>query len=284
MDNNAGKTKDSEVACAKINLALHVRKRLANGYHELETVFAFVDCGDVLHVEPADTISLFVSGPFGDGLDNSSNLVAKAAELLGHRFDVTRGAKLLLEKNLPIASGIGGGSADAAAALRLLNRFWNLNLPAEKLATISASLGADVPACVMSRSCIGRGIGQDLSFSQDRSLSGIPVLLINPLLPVSTPDIFKAWDGVDQGPLAGPDFLTMALSGSNGLTKAAADLQPIISEILNLLETTRPVMSRMSGSGATCFGLYPSDEEREQAAAFLRRSAPDMWIMSGELK
>ncbi len=284
MGNKAQKTKDSEVACAKINLALHVRKRLADGYHELETVFAFIDRGDVLHVESADRISLSISGPFGDGLDNCPNLVTKAAELLGHSFDVASGAKLTLEKNLPVASGIGGGSADAAAALRLLSRFWNLNLSTEELAKLSASLGADVPACVTSRSCIGKGIGQDLSFSQDKSLSGMPVLLINPLLPISTPDIFKAWDGVDQGPLAGPDLLTMAKSGSNGLTKAAADIQPIISEILNLLETTGPVLSRMSGSGATCFALYRSDEEKEQAAASLRRSAPDMWIMSGELK
>ncbi|MEL6875600.1 MAG: 4-(cytidine 5'-diphospho)-2-C-methyl-D-erythritol kinase [Pseudomonadota bacterium] len=225
-----------------------------------------------------------MSGPFRYGLDNCPNLVTKAAELLAHRFAVSSGAKLTLEKNLPVASGIGGGSADAAAALRLLNRFWDLNLPAEDLATLSAGLGADVPACVISRSCIGKGIGQDLSFPQDRTLSGMPVLLINPLVSVSTPEIFKAWDGVDQGPLAGPDFLTMALSGSNGLTKAAADMQPIISQILNLLKTTEPLLCRMSGSGATCFALYRSDEEREQAAASLRSSAPDMWILSGELK
>lgn len=284
MDAETAKFEDSETACAKINLALHVRNRLANGYHELETIFAFMNRGDVLHVSSADKRTLQITGPFADGLNTDSNLVTDAAELLANRFDVQSGASLVLEKNLPVASGIGGGSADAAAALRLLNRCWNLKLDVEELAEMSAILGADVPACVLNRTCVGKGIGQDLTISEDHSLRGLPVLLVNPLVPVSTADIFRAWDGVDQGPLSGNNLLAMALTGSNGLTEAAISIQPVISEILNILETTGPLLSRMSGSGATCFALYNSDDERKRAEVLVRKRAPDTWIMPGELK
>ncbi|SIN95999.1 4-diphosphocytidyl-2-C-methyl-D-erythritol kinase [Parasphingorhabdus marina DSM 22363] len=275
---------DSEPACAKLNLALHVRKRFPNGYHELETVFAFLNRGDVLRVSPAENLTLQISGPFAEDLTESPNLVMDAAELLSNHSSIRSGAALKLEKHLPVASGIGGGSADAAAALRLLNRFWKLDIGLQELADISATLGADVPACVLNRTCIGRGIGQDLVIADDDSLIGMPVLLVNPLTPVSTADIFNAWDGVDQGPIPGGDLMTMALSGSNGLTEAATALQPVVSEILNLLETTDPLLSRMSGSGATCFALYRGAEELAEAEAFLRQNAPDIWIMSGELK
>lgn len=284
MDAETAKFEDSETACAKINLALHVRNRLANGYHELETIFAFMNRGDVLHVSSADKRTLQITGPFADGLNTDSNLVTDAAELLANRFDVQSGASLVLEKNLPVASGIGGGSADAAAALRLLNRFWNLNLDVEELAELSAILGADVPACVLNRTCVGKGIGQDLTISEDHSLGGLPVLLVNPLVPVSTADIFRAWDGVDQGPLSGNSLLAMASTGSNGLTEAAISIQPVISEILNILETTGAILSRMSGSGATCFALYNSNDERKRAEVLVRQKAPDTWILPGELK
>ena len=162
MVSQAHKFTDSEPACAKLNLALHVRKRLPNGYHELETVFAFLNRGDVLGVSPAENLTLQISGPFGDDLTEAPNLVMDAAKLLTDHANVRLGAALKLEKNLPVASGIGGGSADAAAALRLLNRFWNLDIGIQELANLSASLGADVPACVLNQTCIGRGIGQDL--------------------------------------------------------------------------------------------------------------------------
>src|SRR5688572_18023492 len=152
-----------ETAYAKINLALHVRGRQADGYHRIETIFAFVEDGDLLRAEPADELSLAVEGPFAADLsEGEENLVLRAARALAKQGKVERGAALTLSKRLPVASGIGGGSADAAAALRLLNGIWFVDYNVEQLAGLARSLGADVPACVESRTALGRGKGDEL--------------------------------------------------------------------------------------------------------------------------
>ncbi|MEP2104044.1 MAG: 4-(cytidine 5'-diphospho)-2-C-methyl-D-erythritol kinase [Parasphingorhabdus sp.] len=275
---------DSELACAKINLALHVRRRLPDGYHDIETIFAFLDCGDVISVGTGQAITLLIDGPFSDGLSNSNNLILDAAHLLASHANVEAGARLHLEKCLPVASGIGGGSADAAATLRLLNRFWETGLSLEALAQLSEPLGADIPACVLNQTCRGEGIGQDLVPLENGALEGHYALLANPLVPVSTAIVFQDWDGVDRGALQDGDLMDAAIAGRNDLQKPAGNLAPIIADILSELGKTEPVMARMSGSGATCFGLYETEQlalaAREDIAAIL----PDIWTMVGGLK
>ena len=191
-----------ETAYAKINLALHVRERMADGYHRIETVFAFAEDGDGLDVAEAKELTLEITGPFAADLTgDGDNLVLSAARALRERHGVKAGARLTLDKRLPIAAGIGGGSADAAAALRLLTRWWHLDASETDLLDIAATLGADVPACLLSRTARGEGRGDALQPLADHGLTGTPLLLVNPRAPLSTAAVFRAWDGVDRGAL-----------------------------------------------------------------------------------
>ncbi len=170
-----------ETAYAKINLALHVRERRPDGYHRIETVFAFAEDGDRLRVEAGEGLTLGVEGPFAGALaGEGDNLVMRAARALAARYGVTKGARLTLDKRLPVASGIGGGSADAAAGLRLLVRFWGLEAREADLLAIAGGLGADVPACLLSRTMRGEGRGDTLTPWVGMGLAGMPLLLVNP--------------------------------------------------------------------------------------------------------
>ena len=251
----------SEIAPAKLNLALHVRGRLPDGRHSLETLFAFCTDGDRLTGVLADSISLQIEGPFADDLrGESDNLVLCAARALKGKAGVEGGAAIQLEKRLPIASGIGGGSADAAAALRLLTAMWNID-PAHA-AAVAPELGSDVPACLLSMTCRGEGAGDRLELVSDPTIPGTPVLLVNPQVPLSTADVFAGWGGVDQGPL-GPDWR----QGRNDLEASARSLAPQIGDVLDWLrERAGANFIRMSGSGATCFALFDSEESCEAAA------------------
>ncbi|MEH6791314.1 4-(cytidine 5'-diphospho)-2-C-methyl-D-erythritol kinase [Parasphingorhabdus sp.] len=275
---------DSETAYAKVNLALHVRNRLPDGYHEIETIFAFLDQGDRLSVAPGEGIGLEIEGPFAEGLSATDNLVLRAADRLAALADGKRGARLRLDKRLPVASGIGGGSADAAATLRLLNRFWGLDLSSDALAEIAAPLGADVPACLVSHTCRGTGIGQDLTMITGDDLRDCTVLLVNPLVPVSTAAIFAAWDGIDRGPLAQGDILPAAQSGRNDLQQPAVTLVPILTDVLALLEECQPLIGRMSGSGATCFAVFDSMDAAERAEQHCRSAMGEIWTMRGRFR
>jgi len=275
---------DSEIAYAKINLALHVRKRLPNGYHEIETIFAFVDSGDLISVQPGDGVTMAISGPFAEGLSNTHNLVLQAANLLAEISNVKLGARLHLDKRLPVASGIGGGSADAAATLRLLNRFWGLDHSVAELADIAKPLGADVPACVVSQTCRGTGIGHDLTRIPDDDLRGCTALLINPLVAVSTADIFAAWDGVDRGALERGPVIPAAENGRNDLQKPAVALVPILTDLLQLLEDRQPIIARMSGSGATCFALFDSLAAAKNAEQHCLRAMDGIWTLIGKMR
>jgi len=275
---------NSETAYAKINLALHVRKRLPDGYHELETIFAFLDQGDLISVQPGEGVTLEIGGPFAQGLSKTDNLVVQAATRLAELSDVKHGAHLHLDKRLPVASGIGGGSADAAATLRLLNRFWGLDHSVADLAEIAKPLGADVPACVASLTCRGTGIGQDLEVISDKDLPGCTVLLVNPLVPVSTADIFRAWDGIDRGALESGPVITAARNGRNDLEKPAIAMVPLLSDALQMLEECQPVIARMSGSGATCFALFRSLAEARNAESHCQNMMDGLWTMTGGIR
>ena len=272
----------SETAFAKINLALHVRKRRADGYHDIETLFAFAQDGDVLSASLADTLSLEIDGPFGASLKaDESNLVLKTALCLKAYFGVTQGAAIRLDKRLPIASGIGGGSADAAATARLLNQLWGLDAPEQLLADILAPLGADIPACIFSRPSFGSGTGAALVFLDDSSITARHVLLVNPLQSVSTAAIFKAWGGVDGGAVDRGDIWDAAITGQNDLEPIAAAICPVITDILDRLSLANPAFVRMSGSGATCFALFDDIAGLETARATLD---PHWWSMATMLR
>jgi len=264
-----------EIAAAKLNLALHVRGRLPDGRHAIETVFAFCTDGDRLTADPADTLTLTTAGPFASELPgDQDDLVLRAARALQETAAVPHGATIHLDKRLPVASGIGGGSGDAAAALRLLTSLWHID-PAHAEA-VAPTLGSDVPACLVSHARRGEGAGDQLSLVDTAGISGTPVLLINPRAALSTADVFAHWNGIDQGPL--DDWR----QGYNGLEAAAIELVPQIETVLAWLGT-RPGAAhvRMSGSGATCFAMFDSESARDDAAMAVPR---EWWHLATSLR
>jgi 4-diphosphocytidyl-2-C-methyl-D-erythritol kinase len=271
----------AETAYAKINLALHVRQRREDGYHELETLFAFADVGDVLVARSAEQDELHLSGEFAAALSDppgsfGDNIVMKALGALP-RPD---GLAIEMDKRLPVAAGLGGGSADAGAVFRLVERMHGLPGDWRERA---ARLGADVPACVESKTCIGRGTGTELE-AAGNDFAGMHVLLVNPRVPLATGPVFKAWDGVDRGPLPDGDPTMIAWEGRNDLEVPAVSLCPVIAEVLRDLRDTQPWFARMSGSGATCFGLFETDERLDEAAARLAADHPEWWQMQGKIR
>lgn len=275
-----------ETAYAKINLALHVRRRRGDGYHELETLFAFVDAGDLLEVREADRDRLTISGEFGSGLSfGPDNLVLQALKHM--RGMVWPGnapvppLDIHLHKVLPVAAGIGGGSADAAAIIRILERRYVNNGDNKELVIASAHLGADVGACIVSRTRIGKGLGWELHNPKVDDIAGMPVLLVNPRQPLATGPVFKGWDAIDRGPLPGGSSREIALAGRNDLESSAITLCPPIAEVLAALRKTDPWLARMSGSGATCYALYESTSARDAAQAAM---PTEWWTLTGVLR
>ena len=277
-------------APAKINLYLHVLGRRADGYHLLDSLVAFADIGDWVSAAPADTLSLTVSGPEGAALAGlgDDNLVLRAARAFATHHGVTAGAALHLDKQLPAASGIGGGSSDAAATLRALAALWGRPID-ETAMRIAASLGADVPACLDGRPVWVGGIGERLD-----PLPGLPpvgVVLANPRRELPTASVFRARQGdftTDQFARATPRH-AVGLFGllrqcRNDLAEAARGLVPEIGTVLDRLAALPDAyLSRMSGSGATCFALFADRAAAERAAVLLAADEPGWWVRAGAL-
>lgn len=267
----------TETAYAKINLALHVRRRRADGYHELETLFAFVDVGDVLTARAGQQDEVRVLGEFAHQItDPFGNLVSRALAVLP-RPD---GLAITLEKNLPVAAGLGGGSADAGAVFRLVRE---RHVLPDDWRDRAAKLGADVPACVESTTCIGRGTGTELE-PVESDLAGAPVLLVNPRVPVATGPVFAAWDGEDRGPLPSGPVSAIAREGRNDLEQPALKLCPPINGVLDALRQTDADIVRMSGSGATCFATYRHHDVMQEAAEKLASEHSEWWQLQGCLR
>lgn len=274
-----------EFAPAKINLALHVTGRRPDGYHLLDMLVAFAGTGDRVSVLPASSDSFAVTGRFADAVPtDASNLVLRARDALR---DVSAAAgapvAIALEKNLPPASGMGGGSSDAAALLRALNRLSGLGLGADRLASIGLSLGADVPMCLVGAPLRARGIGEMLR--NVTPFAGAAIVLVNPGTAVSTPDAFRALASRDNPPLPDPTGLgdTQALAAyvratRNDLQDGSIRLEPSIGLVLDALAATSPLAWRMTGSGATCFGLYDDDRAATRAAVMLRSAHPHWYV------
>lgn len=264
-------------AAAKINLCLHVTGQRPDGYHLLDSLVGFADIGDRLEFTAGDRLGLSLDGPFGAGLAaDQDNLVLRAA----HLFQTRDGCAIRLEKHLPISSGIGGGSADAAAALHGLAHFWNRPLPDLKA---QLSLGADVPVCVYGKPVRMQGIGEQLTPAK---LPDLPVVLVNPGVAVATPRIFQQLASKTNPPLAPLSSGTHDLEQMihwlsrqrNDLQAAAVDEQPVIADVLQEITGTGALLTRMSGSGATCFGLFASRDSARKAAQMLRGRHPDWWV------
>lgn len=276
-----------EAAPAKLNLTLRVTGRRPDGYHELDSLVAFASLGDSLAATAADELSLALDGPFADALPpGPDNLVLRAAGLLRGRLGIRGGARLGLTKRLPVASGIGGGSADAAATLRALLRLWRADLPERELASIALTLGADLPVCLAGRPARMQGIGERLT-----SLDGLAeaaLLLVNPGIPLATAAVFRAREGgfsppFDPGP--GPhDPAALVRAGGNDLLAPARLICPAIDAVLAALAAqARCRAAALSGSGATCFALFPDTASAVAAGAGIAAAEPAWWIAQTRL-
>jgi len=285
---------------AKVNLTLRVVGRRVDGYHDLESVVAFADCADRLTLTPGPELSLKTVGPLAMACgDISDNLVLKAARLLGEVVPGLKAGAFVLDKILPVAAGIGGGSADAAAALRLLARLNELSLDDERLHEIALEVGADVPVCLASRACDMTGVGEHLL---PLSLPKMPSVLVNPCVPVATKDVFQAL-GLRHGELlvgatdvvieapswpeesgSVDDWIAALTDGTNDLEAPAVRIEPLIGEVLSVLSGTEGArLSRMSGSGGTCFAIYSSATEAQNAARKIQSEHPEWWVHAGTL-
>lgn len=272
-------------ASAKINLFLHVGDKRSDGFHPLQSLAVFAEVGDALTAEAADDLSLSLAGPFAAALSGDDNLVLRAARALAAKAGRAPTAKLTLTKNLPVASGIGGGSADAAAALRALSALWSLDLGEADLHEVAAGLGSDIPVCLASLPRWMEGRGEILS--PVASLPHLPLLLVNPGIAVPTAGVFAALETRSGVAWKLPpdrfrdmaDLLRLLDSTRNDLEAPARRLAPVIGEVLTALAALPGALfSRMSGSGATCFALFPDDESCKRAAAILSAVKPGWWI------
>ncbi|HZU90156.1 MAG TPA: 4-(cytidine 5'-diphospho)-2-C-methyl-D-erythritol kinase [Stellaceae bacterium] len=276
-------------APAKVNLYLHILGRRSDGYHEVDSLVAFADIGDRLFVAPAAQFSLALAGPEAGALEGlgDDNLVLRAARHLARDAGIAAGAALSLEKNLPVAAGLGGGSSDAAAALRALAALWGL--PVERAAPVAAALGADVPACLYGRPAWVGGIGERIAPAAGLPCAGI--LLANPRIALPTAAVFAARRGAFGGPgrfapmPADAHGLARALKQRrNDLTEAAIGLVPEIGAVLaRLAALPGALLARMSGSGATCFALFADGAAARRAAAALAVAVPEWWSAAGTL-
>ncbi|WP_026202914.1 4-(cytidine 5'-diphospho)-2-C-methyl-D-erythritol kinase [Bradyrhizobium sp. WSM2793] len=284
---------------AKVNLSLRVVGRRADGYHDLESVVAFADCADRLTLEPGGELKLATTGPLAAACgDTADNLVFKAAKLLAEAVPNLKLGAFALDKVLPVAAGIGGGSADAAAALRLLARLNNLSLDDPRLQKVALATGADVPVCLLSRACDMTGVGEQLL---PLALPSMPCVMVNPRVPVATKDVFQqlglrngellvgatsvlgapAWPE-EGGSIA--DWVDVLETVANDLEAPALRIEPVIGNVLEALRGSAGVkLARMSGSGATCFAIYGSPTDTHAAAEKIRRDHPGWWVHAGTL-
>lgn len=277
-------------APAKVNLYLHVTGKRDDGYHLLDSLIAFAGIGDTLELEPADTLELAVVGPTATALpDGEENIVLTAAKALAARAGVRAGARMVLTKRLPVAAGIGGGSADAAAALTGLAQLWGTSLSEAEMMALALSLGADVPVCLAGRPMAVSGVGEHMRAAPD--LPPAWLVLVNPRVPLSTPSVFKARQGcfTDPAPLETRPAHAHALAGllaqrRNDLTAAALSLVPEVGAALALIAATPGcLLARMSGSGATCFGLFETETDAMAASASLSAAQPGWWVAAAPL-
>lgn len=279
-------------APAKVNLYLHVTGKRDDGYHLLDSLVVFAGVGDTLVLEQADGLHLDLAGPGADALSagtDGDNIVLRAARMLAEQADIAANAHITLTKRLPVAAGIGGGSADAAATLRGLARLWNLSVPEEDLRNLGLRLGADLPVCLTGRPTTMTGIGEHLAPAP--ALPPAWLLLVNPRRPLSTPAVFKARHGgftpaqpLTEAPKTAQALAVALAARRNDLTAAAITLEPVVADMLALIAAQpQCLLARMSGSGATCFGLFADQALAQAAATTLAHTQPQWWVAAAPL-
>lgn len=264
-----------EFAPAKINLSLHITGKRTDGYHTLNSIIAFTDIGDEVILEPADGFFFKVEGP--KDIENENNLVVKAARLMAEKFGKDLNCKITLVKNLPIASGIGGGSADAAATLRAFSKFWGID---EDISDIALKLGADVPVCLKTKAQYVTGIGENL---QDIQIPAFSIILINPNISCATANVFSKFKQSYKSEMPAPQKIDLRFlqTQENDLTTAACEIVPQIENILKILKNAQ--LARLSGSGATCYGLFENAGNAQTAAEKIQQENPNWWVKVGKL-
>ena len=287
----------SVFAPAKINLFLHITGRRKNGYHLLDSLVCFVDIGDTIHIEQQSSFSFHITGCFADKFEeqdiigniNSKNLVVKAARRLAQICEKPLNMQITLDKNLPLAAGIGGGSSDAASTIWGLQELWDLKRNEDYLLPLMTNLGADVPACLNCAPVIMRGIGDVITSAPD--MPEVPILLANPMIDCPTQNVFIHYDGHYKSDVQFPkhftdiyDLVEFLKSTENDLYDAAVQSVPEISNVIQSIKIEQGcLLSRMSGSGATCFGLFESEEAAQNAKEHILRENPDWWVKTGWL-
>ena len=277
-------------APAKLNLYLHVTGRRADGYHELDSLVTFAALADTVEIAPAESLGLSVTGPFADALDAGENLAVRAATALAATLGRAANVRITLDKRIPVAAGLGGGSADAAAVLRGLSRLWRLgDEHAGELRETALALGADVPVCLGSRAAYMAGIGEALS--PPPTLPPCAVLLVNPAVPVPTGSVFAARRGpfsaasrIEEAPPDAQALAALLRIRRNDLEQPALEQVPAIGRVLDRLATAPGcLLARMSGSGGTCFGLFEDEAAAAGAASAIAREEPAWWVQPTRL-
>lgn len=275
-------------APAKINLYLHVLGRRPDGYHILDSLITFVNLYDILEIEAADDLVLTIDGPFGSGLSSGEdNLIIKAANILSNASGVKKGANIKLTKNLPIASGMGAGSSDAVATFKALSKLWGLSLSSDDLCEIALDIGAELPFFITGKSAIVSSIGE---YIEPIDLPKLDILLVNPGIPVLTAQIFnnfaKKADKLEKSPIKWEnkysnknDLINFLLQTKNDLKESAIDSVPQIGAVIKELEAQEGCLfANMSGSGATCFGIFDNAKQAEEAKDAISQKYPDWWV------
>ncbi|RTL55373.1 MAG: 4-(cytidine 5'-diphospho)-2-C-methyl-D-erythritol kinase [Bradyrhizobiaceae bacterium] len=289
----------TETARAKVNLTLRVLGRRPDGYHDLDSIVAFADCADRLTLEPGAELSLVTTGPrAGECGEGEDNLVIRVTRALGARVEGLGTGRFILDKHLPVAAGIGGGSADAAAALRLLARANGMAADDARLMDAAKATGSDIPVCIASHACVMGGVGEDLT---PLSIPVLPCVMVNPRVAVPTKDVFAGLHllagelrvGVAEVleaitlPKPGAsqeEWVLQLIGGTNDLEAPALKIQPVIGEVLATLRDTEGVrLARMSGSGATCFAIYDTPAQAKAAGDSIARLQPGWWVHAGTL-
>ncbi len=277
----------AELAPAKINLALHVIGRRKDGYHLLESLVGFAELGDLITVKTTEADSFSVDGCFATDVPiDDSNLVLRARDMLRAAYPgYAQPVSIALEKNLPVASGIGSGSSDAAATLRVLVRLWRIPADESELARLSLPLGADLPMCIAGRPLMARGIGEHLELIKD--FPNMPIVLVNPGIAIATPDVFRAIARHDNPPLVSMTkasaMLEWLAASRNDLKPAAISIVPTVDDVLQALRQSGAAFARMSGSGATCFGIFNSTAAATRAAEVISSVQPNWFTATTSL-
>jgi 4-diphosphocytidyl-2-C-methyl-D-erythritol kinase len=269
------------IAPAKLTLYLHVVGKRADGFHLLDSLVVFADFGDALSVEKSDVLSLEISGEWAAGLNANDNLVLRAARAMQSHFKVQQGAAFSLDKRIPVAAGLGGGSSDAATAMRMLNTLWEIHAPLETLAEIAAPLGADMTACIYQKPLRMQGIGEQINLLEMQDAPQGHLLLVNPRAEVLTAAVYQQCSFAQKRePSTLPDWRV----AKSDLQAAAISICPHIEEILALLgQQTHCQVARLCGSGATCFGWFETADAALAAKATIAQARPDWWLQEAQL-